>query len=107
MSSKLPHEYLDAADMTMLQRVLEQAGYSATQPDTSETLEAAKFLLCLVRQGTINEEELTLALRNRDRGIAAGIRMPTEGDSLVRWTDDDGRAATSLIGRMLIPRCRK
>ena len=97
MSSKHPHEYLDATDMTMLEGVLEQAGYrcSGTEMDTSETLEAARFLLRLVRKGIVSEEELGIALIARDRGVAGGEEMfeATADHSLDRWTNEGGSAA--------------
>lgn len=94
MSSKHPHEYLDATDMTMLEGVLEQAGYrcSGTEMD-SETLEAARFLLRLVRKGIVSEEELGIALIARDRGVADGEEEATADHSLDRWTNEGGSAA--------------
>lgn len=95
MSSNILHEYLEPADMKMLERVLERAGYygTASQVDASDTQYAAQFLLKLFQSGIDSEEDLIAALDARGKSTAEGGSTPRQVrlEAVNRWADDGGQ----------------
>jgi hypothetical protein len=97
MSSNIVHEYLEIADIDMLERVLERAGYygPASQVGDSETEEAATFLMRLFRNGKDSESDLIAALNARGKGAEEGGDTPAQVrmGALDRWVDEGGQGS--------------
>ncbi|CAD7036643.1 hypothetical protein RHAB21_02551 [Pseudorhizobium halotolerans] len=95
MSSNLIHEYLEIADLDMLERVLERAGYygPTSEVETSETKEAALFLMRLFQSGIDSESDLVAALDARGKSAGDGGDTPAQvrvgADD--RWIDEGGQ----------------
>ncbi|MCJ8520615.1 hypothetical protein ABID21_003499 [Pseudorhizobium tarimense] len=97
MSSNIVHEYLEVADIDMLERVLEHAGYygPTSHVGASETEEAATFLMRLFRSGTDSESDLIAAIDARGKGPEEGGDTPAQVrmGAVDRWVDEGGQGS--------------
>ncbi|MDM9623460.1 hypothetical protein A6U87_27735 [Rhizobium sp. AC44/96] len=85
------HEYLEIADVKMLERVLERAGYYASLVDTSDTQYAAQFVLKLFQSGIDSEEDLVDALNARGKSAVEGATpRQVRLEAVNRWADERG-----------------
>ena len=80
MSSGNPREHLIAADLNMIARVLDHAGYYGpkNEVDANCRHHASRFLLELVRSGVNKEKDLRAALEMRDIVAAREYLSPPQ-----------------------------
>ncbi len=99
MSSNILHEYLETADVKLLERVLERAGYYGTssQEKASDTRYAAQFLLKLFQSGIDSEEDLIAALGARGKSTAERGATPRQMrlEAVNRWADEVGQGSAT------------
>ncbi len=96
MSSVLPKEYLVAADLNMIARVLDHAGYHhpRNEIDANDRHHASRFLLEMVWRGVGVEKDLMAALEARDI-LAKRERIPPPQDRLEAFSE-----RAYVIGRL-------